>query len=559
MPPLQFRGGGVTDNSVTLNDEVQDGASAKPSVPLAEAVAVGDPDEVLGTFKELFPNESLRRGLNFRGWQDDQQLTRKDLASYPMIFIQDADFVIGTKDAQSLGYLTGLSMDLHVMGKYSNPMKDQSWRIEDMDAFWSSVANWKDIPSFSMLYPEWKDGANQSLNLKFPLMPKVSAMQLSGWSRSSSLANPITKVFNGSDIKPENLPALTSLRWEDVALDDWTSLGGLTGLTQLEITGGGMKDASFISNLKNLKQVNLAGNALLDFTPLQPLIEGGQLAPNKLNLSGQDRYIAGKEAFTMWGDMDEISIPISVVAPDGTKMGADAFTGTKVEGNKLVALNKGELPQGVRYDEATQSFILTREAAKALPRVKPSCLGFEANMFIIKFACPIPGFDEATGQVWVEINVTDDVQAKPIDHVPVINAVDLTLTVGDKFDPEAGVTATDNEDGELKFIVEKNDVDASKPGTYQVTYMATDSIGSVARKTITVTVKAKPVPAPEQPQGPQQPQQPQEPTQPQKPQVEQDERPALPATGDPSALAMGATAAMGILSLGAACFKRRRF
>ena len=39
----------------------------------------------------------------------------------------------------------------------------------------------------------------------------------------------------------------------------------------------------------------------------------------------------------MWGDMDEISIPISVVAPDGTKMGADAFTGTKVEGNKLVA------------------------------------------------------------------------------------------------------------------------------------------------------------------------------------------------------------------------------
>ena len=128
-----------------------------------------------------------------------------------------------------------------------------------------------------MLYPEWKDGANQSLNLKFPLMPKVSMMQLSGWSRSSSLANPITKVFNGSDIKPENLPALTSLRWEDVALDDWTS-GGLTGLTQLEITGGGMKDASFISNLKNLKRVN-RGNALLDFTPTAAADRGRPACP----------------------------------------------------------------------------------------------------------------------------------------------------------------------------------------------------------------------------------------------------------------------------------------
>ena len=89
--------------------------------------------------------------------------------------------------------------------------------------------------------------------------------------------------------------------------------------------------------------------------------------------------------------------------------------------------------------------------------------------------------------------------------------------------------------------------------------MATDSIGSVARKTITVTMKAKPVPAPEQPQGPQQPQQPQKPVQPQKPQVKPDGKPVLPATGDPSTLTMGATAATGILSLGAAYFKRRRF
>ncbi|MCU5380832.1 DUF5011 domain-containing protein, partial [Bacillus cereus] len=51
-----------------------------------------------------------------------------------------------------------------------------------------------------------------------------------------------------------------------------------------------------------------------------------------------------------------------------------------------------------------------------------------------------------------------------------------TINVGDKFDPMAGVSATDKEDGDItdKVTVDGN-VDTSKPGTYELTYTVSDS------------------------------------------------------------------------------------
>ncbi|WP_208611156.1 MULTISPECIES: immunoglobulin-like domain-containing protein [Listeria] len=79
---------------------------------------------------------------------------------------------------------------------------------------------------------------------------------------------------------------------------------------------------------------------------------------------------------------------------------------------------------------------------------------------------------------------------------PVINANDQTLKVGDTFDPIAGVTATDTEDGDLTSAIEvtANNVDTTKAGTYQVTYKVTDSDGNEATKTITVTVTTNDIP-----------------------------------------------------------------
>lgn len=83
--------------------------------------------------------------------------------------------------------------------------------------------------------------------------------------------------------------------------------------------------------------------------------------------------------------------------------------------------------------------------------------------------------------------------ASVINQIPVINAEDKTITVGDTFDPMKDVTASDKEDGDLTTEIKiiSNNVDTSKAGTYTVTYKVTDKNGASITKTITVTVKDK--------------------------------------------------------------------
>lgn len=80
-----------------------------------------------------------------------------------------------------------------------------------------------------------------------------------------------------------------------------------------------------------------------------------------------------------------------------------------------------------------------------------------------------------------------------LNEVPTIHAENITITVGDKFDPLKDVTATDKEDGTLtdKIEVLNDTVDINKAGVYEVTYKVTDSNGATVTKTITVTVKGK--------------------------------------------------------------------
>lgn len=93
----------------------------------------------------------------------------------------------------------------------------------------------------------------------------------------------------------------------------------------------------------------------------------------------------------------------------------------------------------------------------------------------------------------ITYNATWDMNWAPINSAPVIKATDKTITVGDTFDPMAGVTATDAEDGNLtaKIEVKKNDVDTTKAGKYEVTYKVTDTQGASFTKSITVTVNPK--------------------------------------------------------------------
>lgn len=77
---------------------------------------------------------------------------------------------------------------------------------------------------------------------------------------------------------------------------------------------------------------------------------------------------------------------------------------------------------------------------------------------------------------------------------PTINAQDVQIVEGDKFDPLQGVTAHDVEDGEIILTnanIIANDVNPDKAGEYHITYKVTDKNGVSTEKTITVTVKPK--------------------------------------------------------------------
>ncbi|WP_229506126.1 glycosyl hydrolase family 18 protein [Paenibacillus sp. 1001270B_150601_E10] len=80
---------------------------------------------------------------------------------------------------------------------------------------------------------------------------------------------------------------------------------------------------------------------------------------------------------------------------------------------------------------------------------------------------------------------TPPANTKPVIH----GAADKTIIVGEVFDPRAGVTATDREDGDLtdKINIEGT-VDPSTPGTYTLVYSVTDGEGLVAEAIRTITV-----------------------------------------------------------------------
>lgn len=85
----------------------------------------------------------------------------------------------------------------------------------------------------------------------------------------------------------------------------------------------------------------------------------------------------------------------------------------------------------------------------------------------------------------------------PDREVPVITAGDLTVEVGKEPDYLAGVTATDDVDGDLteQIQADTTQVLLEKAGEYTVTYSVRDAAGNEGRKAVVLTVKEKKVKA----------------------------------------------------------------
>lgn len=101
--------------------------------------------------------------------------------------------------------------------------------------------------------------------------------------------------------------------------------------------------------------------------------------------------------------------------------------------------------------------------------------------------------DNGNKKARAESIVVVNPKMETINSIPVINANDVVIQLGEAFNNLAGVTATDKEDGEIKDIaVVRDNVDINVAGKYQVTYSVTDKNGATATKTITVIVNNPP-------------------------------------------------------------------
>lgn len=85
---------------------------------------------------------------------------------------------------------------------------------------------------------------------------------------------------------------------------------------------------------------------------------------------------------------------------------------------------------------------------------------------------------------------------------PIITGADaITIKVDEEFDPMNGVVATDVEDGDLtdKIIIEYNNLDNTKAGSYTITYSVTDSDSNITKVDRTIKVENDNIITPEKP------------------------------------------------------------
>lgn len=102
------------------------------------------------------------------------------------------------------------------------------------------------------------------------------------------------------------------------------------------------------------------------------------------------------------------------------------------------------------------------------------------------------GIFAAAGKIFAE-GIQENFSAPPGDRTPptIEGVQDFTIYAGDTVAYRTGVTVSDDTDTEPRLDVDSSQVDLTAPGTYQVTYTATDAAGNAASAAATVTVLEK--------------------------------------------------------------------
>ncbi|MBB6453735.1 LPXTG-motif cell wall-anchored protein [Salirhabdus euzebyi] len=346
----------------------------------------------------------------------------------------------------------------------------------------------------------------------------------------------------------KDLPNLRTLYLAGCMNLNYSTVSSLTQVQSLYLSQNNISDLSFLSNLTNLTSLALNSNDISDLTPLNSLINLKSLTVGWNSLSDLSHAADLIDQLTNFSAKNQtIELPaIDLhVAEDTLQMENQI---TDVDGN-IISATITPNQSGV-YNHPIISWAgLNSQDSDDIIRSYEFDYTFNNGEFDhngtvvqpinwVEESVPVINADNKTIVVWDYFDPKDDVTAsdkedgeltdqiqvvknevdvsKPGEYevtysvldsddnqtektititvigneAPVIHASDLTLLVGDDFDPFAGVTASDKEDGDLtdRVQIDKNEVDTSTPGDYEVTYTVFDSKEKLTTKTITVTV-----------------------------------------------------------------------
>ncbi len=157
------------------------------------------------------------------------------------------------------------------------------------------------------------------------------------------------------------------------------------------------------------------------------------------------------------------------------------------------SLTEVEIPEGVNTIEYGAFYGCTNLKKVVVPK---SVIYLEQNIFTgCSRELKIHGYKGSYIEKYANNYGLNFVCIRETNTLPKINAKDITITVGQSINLMEGVSATDQEEGNItsKIKIVENTVNIKKSGIYKVVYQVEDCDGNQVRKEIKVTIKPKAV------------------------------------------------------------------
>lgn len=244
----------------------------------------------------------------------------------------------------------------------------------------------------------------------------------------------------------------------------------------------------FLDDLKSLDYKVLSISEDDDFTvyKIKVVNKSGLF---RLFKSTEDTYINIKVSKSL-DNADEINDRLAKLSDNGTQKPENKKPTISIDGlntNIMVGDTFNPLDGVVAFDDEDGYITDSIEVSGKVNTTKP-------GTYTLKYTVKDSQGEETS--ITVDIIVSEKTETnevakgeKPV--IKVTSSID-TITVGDKFDPLAGVSAYDKEDGDLTGSIKvSGSVDTSKAGKYKLTYTVEDKDGNIYTLVRTITVVEK--------------------------------------------------------------------